>query len=86
MPYIKPSARDKVDKQIEALFKSSDGSMGQLNYIITKLLLLGEPASYDDFNSLVGVLECAKMEFYRRKVALYEASKKEENGDVYGNH
>jgi len=31
----------------------------------------------------VGVLECAKMELYRRVAAPYEDKKKEENGDVY---
>jgi len=39
--------------------------------------------SYSDYNALVGVLECAKLEFYRRAVAAYEDKKIKENGDVY---
>ena len=39
--------------------------------------------SYATFNEVVGVLECAKQEFYRRVVAGYEQEKFVANGDVY---
>ena len=32
---------------------------------------------------LIGVLECAKLELYRRVAAPYEDDKIDENGDVY---
>ena len=32
---------------------------------------------------MVGVLECAKLELYRRMAAPYEDEKIEDNGDVY---
>jgi hypothetical protein len=39
--------------------------------------------SYSIINDIVGVLECAKMEFYRRVAVPYEDKKRTENGDVY---
>ena len=38
---------------------------------------------YTHLNSVMGVLESAKLEFYRRVVAPYEDKKIEENGDIY---
>lgn len=58
---------------------------GELNYIITKLLLATDPYNYNDYNTLIGVLECCKLEFYRRAVAVYEDTKIKKNGDVYTN-
>ena len=58
---------------------------GTLNYIITRLVVwyLGENPNYERYNAAIGVLECAKQELYRRKIAPYEDEKCEENGDVY---
>jgi len=55
---------------------------GELNYIITRMLKESYPLRYFNLNRAVGVLECAKLEFYRRVVAPYEDTKIEENGDV----
>lgn len=41
------------------------------------------PNRYKDYNEIIGVLECCKLEIYRRLVASYEDKKKEENGDVF---
>jgi hypothetical protein len=41
------------------------------------------PLSYADYNSIIGVLECAKLEIYRRTAAPYEDEKIEQNGDVF---
>jgi len=38
---------------------------------------------YAHLNEVVGVLECAKLELYRRVVAPYEDQKMTESGDVY---
>jgi hypothetical protein len=59
---------------------------GELNYIITTLThqyvnLHGK--SYNTYNAAIGVLECAKQELYRRKIAPYEDKKIDENGDVF---
>ena len=37
----------------------------------------------DELNAAIGVLECAKLELYRRVVAMYEDGKIKENGDVF---
>ena len=39
---------------------------------------------YAHLNEAIGVLECAKLELYRRVAAPYEDGKRAETGDVYG--
>ncbi len=58
---------------------------GTLNYIITRMVIwyLGKNPNYERYNAAIGVLECAKQEFYRRQIALYEDEKCRINGDVY---
>lgn len=58
---------------------------GELNYAITRLVLdfLSDLPSYMEYNEVIGALECAKLELYRRRIAQYEDRKKEENGEVY---
>jgi hypothetical protein len=58
---------------------------GELNYVITQFikLYLGPKPNYAKYNGAIGVLECAKLELYRRKVAPYEDTKILENGDAY---
>jgi hypothetical protein len=79
MPYISRTRRDEIDKGgiIE--------TPGELNYFITDTLLdyLGDIPNYRDFNEAIGVLECCKLELYRRMIAPYENGKKELNGDVF---
>lgn len=84
MPYIKPEERPPIDSAIQTL-KQHVNNSGQLNYAITVLCqecLKSKGINYENLNSIVGVLECAKLEFSRRKVAPYENKKIEENGDV----
>ncbi len=78
MPYIPPEER----RQLE--YHPVPESAGQLNYLITKLVkaYLGDSPRYYDFNDVIGALECAKLEVYRRSVAPYEDIKIAENGDV----
>jgi hypothetical protein len=42
-----------------------------------------ERVGYAEINEVVGVLECCKLELYRRLAAPYEDTKIKENGDVY---
>lgn len=82
MPYISQMQRTY-------LWPTSDldaSNPGELNYQITYLVetyLRNRGESYSTYNDLIGVLECAKMELYRRMVVPYEDTKIEENGDVY---
>ncbi len=41
------------------------------------------PENYDNYNTVIGVLESMKLEMYRRTVAPYEDLKVQENGDVF---
>jgi len=60
---------------------------GDLNYTITRAIdaYLGRKGINYALNEVIGVLECAKLELYRRIVAGYEDKKiaDPENGDVY---
>ncbi len=60
-------------------------SSGTLNYIVTKVVkkILGENPNYERYNAAIGVLECAKLELYRRRMADYEQEKQFVNGDVW---
>jgi len=88
MPYVEGDARFLLDESIEHLaYLLSLGNKvldGEVNYAITKLLLetYGGP-SYSIYNRMIGVLECVKLEMYRRAVVPYEEVKCAENGDVY---
>lgn len=80
MPYIEQERRDALE-----LVRPSN--VGELNYTITRLVddYLDEfPINYATINSVIGVLECAKLELYRRIAAPYEEQKRFENGEVYG--
>ena len=83
MPYIEQEDRAFLCKLMFNILQFDKLTAGDLNYCITKLLLAQEPKRYEDYNRLIGVLECVKLEFYRRAVALYEDMKIKENGDVY---
>lgn len=90
MPYVTKEAREDYDPAIDNLIKYLVGDKypnridpGILNYIVTRILIGVRPSCYQDYNSLVGMLECCKQEFYRRAVASYEDEKIKENGDCY---
>lgn len=86
MPYIKQGTRAFLDYGLEKVSLQVI-TEGDLNYAITRLLdsyIKNHGGTrYARINEVVGVLECAKLEFYRRIAAPYEDVKREENGDVY---
>lgn len=82
MPYIDKDLRDKLKPKSEGY----PVSPGDLNFQITCLLidyLEFNGKQYKQMNDVLGALEGAKLEFYRRVVAEYESKKAKENGDVY---
>lgn len=84
MPYIKKENRPKILNKIKSLSMEIDNP-GELNYTISKLidlLMKRQGEKYDYYNAVIGVLECVKLELYRRKVAPYENKKIGENGDI----
>ena len=85
MPYIKKEDRDRLNSFTTTMENLEIRSAGELNYLITLLThryLNQKPESYSTYNDAMGALEGAKLELYRRHVALYENEKIEENGDV----
>lgn len=79
MPYIKPEDRPYVDTQHPRV-------SGELNYKITQLIREywdNHGPAYQAINDIVGALEGAKLEFYRRIAVPYEKEKIKQNGDVY---
>ncbi len=83
MPYISQARRDVIEDQTGV-----PRTAGELNYAITRLCVnyLQDPGvelSYQLINDVLGALEGAKLEFYRRVAVPYEDKKIEDNGDVY---
>jgi hypothetical protein len=86
MPYIKQEMRNALAD--EALFDNIAAAIdnpGELNYVITLLLrqYFKFHSNYQGINDIIGALEGAKLEFYRRVAAPYEDEKIKLNGDVY---
>lgn len=91
MPYITRHRREDItdgDRIELAEIKFS----GELNFAIQLLALAytknledytGDPPNYTVYNSVIGAMEAAKEEYYRRVVAPYEDIKIKENGDVF---
>jgi hypothetical protein len=92
MPYIQKKDRKVYDIDITLLAdKIKDAShidkklrAGHLNYVITKLLMevYGNSMRYCDHNEVIGMLECCKLEWCRRKTSPYEDGKIESEGDL----
>lgn len=81
MPYIKPERR----QSLKPIFVCPE-TAGELNYVVTQLCrqyIHNTGLRYENINAVVGALECAKQEFYRRVAVPYEDAKIRENGDVY---
>ena len=83
MPYI--SKDDRLD-----LFTNDNGpnpkNAGELNCLITNILIeyiKRKDLRYSTLNEVIGVLECCKLELYRRIIIPYEDRKIAENGDIY---
>lgn len=79
MPYIKGSRREAI------LNGEPPQNCGELNFLFTWISLQYlemQGTSYGRINDVLGALEGAKLEMYRRRVAPYEDLKIEENGDV----
>lgn len=73
MPYINADDRARLDKG------GKPETAGELNYAITRLvddyLIRKGGIRYAHLNEVIGALECAKLELYRRVAAPYEDKK-----------
>jgi len=80
MPYITQERRKTL-----GVVESEAANAGELNYEITHLInsYFNINKNYQSINDVLGALEGAKLEFYRRIVEPYENRKWTQNGDVY---
>lgn len=79
MPYIPDNQRRMAWKY--------PNTVGELTYslyldCVRYLERQGNGLRFQDFAEVLGALEAAKLELYRRRVAPYEDIKLQENGDV----
>lgn len=82
MPYVPRRDRVKLDDPTAW----GPSNPGELNYQLTNLCnnyLNSKGLCYETLNAIVGALECAKMEYYRRMAVPYEDGKMNKNGEVY---
>lgn len=81
VPYIERSRR----RMLRPVAEDSPQTAGELNYQMSQLVVryLAMNQGYQGINDVVGVLECLKMEVYRRLAVPYENGKKQQNGDVF---
>lgn len=78
MPYIDSFERTRAEQEPR--------TPGELNYAFTRLIvgyLERKGMNYTQLNDVLGALEGAKLEFYRRLVVPYEDGKLASNGDAY---
>ena len=79
MPYVLQKDRFKM--------MDSHTTPGELSYklaaLVDKYLTEKGGPSYDNYNDVVGVLECLKLEIYRRFAGPYEDEKLSQNGEVF---
>lgn len=87
MPYIKSESREMVSTQLRHYGTAwTPDTVGDLNYAVScfcRNYMAQRGVRYENLNALIGALDCAKMELYRRMGAPYEDQKASENGDVY---
>ena len=89
MPYIPQNERTGLDNFIHSIadeIKNTDDPQkieARFNYFLSKLIRMvyGEPR-YTKINSVLGMLEAVKFEFYRMYGAPYEEEKRKEHGDI----
>lgn len=87
MPYIKKSKRDNLYPHVENLIsalKQNAFNEGEVNYVISRIVKAAFDSNpcYSEINKLMGAMESAKLEFYRRMAVPYEEEKIKENGDI----
>lgn len=87
MPYIDPESRFELTPGGPENDHRQPENPGELNFRLTDIvddyMADGGELSYHVVNEVVGVLECMKLELYRRVAAPYEDKKCKQNGDVY---
>jgi len=80
MPYIDPDSRPKIATTIPTGL-----SQGDVTFIVVDIMdqWLGSVLSYDRICAAIGILECSKLEIYRKLAGPYEDRKEIANGTVF---
>lgn len=92
MPYVTQDNRKELQETLNELVyvlhrleDNSEGTTraGNLNYVVSYLINEMYPVNkYRELNDAVGMLECCKLELYRRRVGPYEDVAITTNGDL----
>lgn len=85
MPYIDQEARagfEHLEEYITDFPPETAGEMQYLFAVIIREYMKSNPRRYQTMNNVMGALNGANLEFYRRYVAPYEDECIERNGDV----
>jgi len=88
MPYIKKELRYDLEESLGELIRlldwiETDKLDGVMNYVVTRLIRSQyNNGKYAEYNAAIGVLECAKLELYRKVISPFEDTKIIENGDI----
>lgn len=79
MPFIPDFRRNRIHAG------EKPDNPGELAYQLYRVILtyVDSRRSFYHFAHVLGAIEAAKLELYRREVAPYEDKKREENGDVF---
>lgn len=83
MPYIAQNRRHDVGIDVDNNMPAVDA--GELNFQLTQVIIgyAKNHNNYQGMNDILGALEGAKTEFYRRWIVPHEDYKIAVNGDVY---
>ena len=81
MPYITEELRKAID---DGMIPMSPGELNyQLSRSVDTYIKDQGGASYSNYNQVIGVLECLKLELYRRFIGPYEEKSLLINGEVF---
>jgi hypothetical protein len=84
MPYIRKGIRELIDPAIDTLTEGFPSMPpGEIAYVIFRIIdnAYGQ-TNFAGMAEGIGVLDCVKEEFRRRRLNPYEDKKMKENGDV----
>lgn len=90
MPYLVADERVDIESIIPdlsaAILTPGTTLPGNINFAVSSLvneIVADRGESYALYNTILGALECSKLEIYRRMVSPYEDEKQKQNGDVF---
>lgn len=89
MPYIKKTDREKYERSLDSLVRHLPEDIttlaGEFNYVVSSLAkryINKHGEKYARYQALLGAMDLAKMEVYRRFVLPYEDECIRKNGDI----